>query len=499
MKWLFPLFFLGTVAEARPIQVGSKAFTESVVLGEVLAELVRREGGEVEHRRELGGSSILWRATRTGEIDAYVEYSGTLTGELVPSLAGKRPEQWGETLASMGLVAGRSLGFEDKYALGMRRDRADSLRIRKLSDLRGHPNLRYGLTHEFLERREGWPAVRRVYELAPERVRGVQHVVAYQAVASDAIDVLDLYTTDAEISALDLVALEDDLRVFPDYEAFVLHREAVARTSEPLRRALAKLEGAIDAPAMIAMNRRVKMDKVPEALVAAEFVQARWGGERKAPMGRNQLARVWQRTREHLFLVGLAMLATILVAVPLGVVAARSTWLGAVLLGAAGILQTIPSLALLVFLIPLLGIGEAPALVALFVYGLLPVMRNTALGFQSIAPDVDESARALGLPSRARLLRIELPLATPAIVAGIKTAATLAVGTATLGALIGAGGYGQPILEGLRRDELSRTLEGAIPAALLALLVQAAFAVVERHWMPRGLRKRDEKGSHLGA
>jgi osmoprotectant transport system permease protein len=373
----------------------------------------------------------------------------------------------------------------------MRRAQAVALGVRTIGDLRGHPMLRFALTHEFLERREGWPAIRSAYGLAPTDVRGVQHVVAYRALATEAADVIDLYTTDAEIEALDLVALEDDRRVFPDYAAFVLYRAAEIDLAGPLRRAIEKLEGTIDADTMIAMNRRVKMDRHRESDVAADFVASRWGGEGvRAGSGRTE--RVWRRTREHLFLVGVAMLATVLVGLPLGVLAARSAWLGSVLLGVAGVLQTVPSLALLVFLIPVLGIGEAPALVALILYGLLPVMRNTALGLQSIPPDLAESARALGLDTRARLWRIELPLALPAILAGLKTASTLAVGTATLGALIGAGGYGQPILEGLRRDELARTLEGAIPAALLAIVVQALFAGFERAVVPRGLRLRAE-------
>jgi len=481
-------------AVAKPILIGSKAFTESVVLAEVLAELIRREGGQVEHRRELGGSPILWRAVRSGDVDAYVEYSGTLTGELFPELANDSPDVVAQRLKALGLATSDPLGFEDKYALGMRRKQAAQLKIRTIGDLVAHPELRFAMTHEFLDRREGWPAVRKTYQLPHQNVRGVQHVVAYQAIASGSVDVLDLYTTDAEIAALDLVALKDDRHVFPDYEAFVLHRIDTARMNAPFRRAMARLEDAIDEHEMIAMNARVKMEKIPESRVAAEWVAARWGAGTVKVQEQGRAARIWQRTKEHLFLVGVAMLATIAFALPLGVVAAHSRTLGAVLLGIAGILQTIPSLALLVFLIPFLGIGEAPALVALFLYGLLPVMRNTALGIQSIPPALSESARALGLSGKARLFRIELPLASPAIVAGLKTATTLAVGTATLGALIGAGGYGQPILEGLRRDEISRTLEGAIPAAVLAVLVQGAFALFERWAVPRGLRLRQEAG-----
>jgi osmoprotectant transport system permease protein len=136
-----------------------------------------------------------------------------------------------------------------------------------------------------------------------------------------------------------------------------------------------------------------------------------------------------------------------------------------------------------VFLIPWLGIGYAPAVVALFLYSLLPILRNTHAGLADIARDLRESGEALGLPTFARLRYVELPLAMRSILAGIRTAAVINVGTATLGALIGAGGYGQPILTGIRLDDLGLILEGAIPAAVLALLVQALFAVLERRWI----------------
>jgi osmoprotectant transport system permease protein len=159
-----------------------------------------------------------------------------------------------------------------------------------------------------------------------------------------------------------------------------------------------------------------------------------------------------------------------------------------VILAVAGVLQTVPSLALLVLMIPLLGIGAPPAIAALLLYSLLPIVRNVHAGLRAIPEPLRESAEALGLPPAARLLRVELPLASPAILAGIKTSAVINVGTATLGALIGAGGYGQPILTGIRLDDAGLLLEGAVPAALLALAVQGLFDGLERVLAPRGLR-----------
>jgi osmoprotectant transport system permease protein len=159
-----------------------------------------------------------------------------------------------------------------------------------------------------------------------------------------------------------------------------------------------------------------------------------------------------------------------------------------VVLAAVGVLQTLPSLALLVLMIPLLGIGARPAIAALFLYGLLPVVRNTYAGLTGIAGELQEAAEALGVSPLTRLWRIELPLASPSILAGIQTSAVICVGTATLGALVGAGGFGQPILTGIRLDNVGLLLEGAVPAALLALLVQALFEWSGRLLIPRGLR-----------
>jgi osmoprotectant transport system permease protein len=381
------------------------------------------------------------------------------------------------------LQIGRPLGFNDTYAIGMRRDLAGRLGVRTITDLARHPELELGFSNEFLRRQDGWPRLREVYRLSQARVRGMQHELAYRALRSGAIQATDLYSTDAEIRAGDLTVLDDDRRAFPRYEAVFVHR---AELAEEAVRALARLEGAISAPEMIAMNARALIDRVPEAQVASDFLRAKLGLERPVAT-RGLAARVGQRTGEHLFLVALSLAAAIALSVPLGILAFHWRRLGQLLLGAAGVVQTIPSLALLVFMIPLLGIGAGPAIVALFLYSLLPIMRGTHAGLAGIAPELRESAHALGLPSRAVLARVELPLASRSILSGIKTADVINVGTATLGALIGAGGYGQPILTGVRLADTGLILEGAVPAALLALAAQGLFDLLERALVPRGL------------
>jgi osmoprotectant transport system permease protein len=294
-----------------------------------------------------------------------------------------------------------------------------------------------------------------------------------------------LYSTDAEIAEYGLRVLEDDRGLFTEYAAVYLYRAAL---SQPALRALASLEGRIDAQHMITMNARAKLQGVPEAVVARDALLQLFGARTEVHVSA-MLPRVLQRTREHLVLVGVSLLGAVVVAVPLGVLAARRPRLGQVLLAIAGMLQTIPSLALLVLMIPLLGIGTRPALAALFLYSVLPILRNTQAGLDTIPAELRDSAEALGLSSWERLRFVELPMASPAILAGVKTSAVINVGTATLGALIGAGGYGQPILTGIRLDSAALILEGALPAAALALLMQAAFEWLERRFVPAGLRR----------
>jgi osmoprotectant transport system permease protein len=369
----------------------------------------------------------------------------------------------------------------------MRETVAARLGIVNISDLRRHPGLKFGFSNEFMERADGWPGLRARYGLPQHDVRGLDHDLAYRAIKSDEIQATELYTTDAEIKAYNLRALRDDLDFFPSYECVWLYRSDLPARSPRALTALARLEGRITAAQMAALNAQAKLDHVPEEQVAAAFVRDTFAIEATV-RPETFLGKLLRRLGEHLALVSASLAAGIIVAIPLGVLAARRPRLGTIVLGAAGIIQTIPSLALLVFMIPWLGIGAKPALVALFLYALLPIVRNTTTGLRDIPVSLRESAEALGLPPRARLLRIELPMASRAILAGIKTAAVITVGTATIGALIGAGGFGQPILSGIRREDVSMILfEGAIPSALLALAVQGAFDLAERFLVPRGL------------
>jgi osmoprotectant transport system permease protein len=488
------LLALSAVSPARAaaeVRIGSKSFTESIILAEIAAGASATSGDVVVRRLGLGGTRLLWNALRSGEIDVYPEYTGTLKQEILKQERLEDDAALDRALAVHGLRKSRSLGFDNRYALGMTREKAERLQIATISDLARHPALTYGFSEEFVERADGWPGLRAAYGLTAAHVRGLDHDIAYKGLIEGSIDVIDLYATDADLADARIRILDDDRHYFSDNEAVLLYRADLEQRAPRALAAMLRLEGRIDAPAMIGMNVAVKIGRRTESEAASSFLSARLG---IAPFPVAGIAqRILLRTIEHLSLTAVSLAAAIAVALPLGVLAAKQPAIGHGVLASVGILQTIPSLALLVFMIPMLGIGAPPAIAALFLYSLLPIVSNVASGLASIPAAVRNSAIALGLTPMRRLLLVELPMASPAIFAGLKTAAVINVGTATLGALIGAGGLGQPIFTGIRLDNFGLILEGAVPAALLALAVQGLFALAERRFVPHGLRLRPSR------
>ncbi|MCA9244861.1 MAG: ABC transporter permease subunit, partial [Phycisphaerales bacterium] len=422
------------IAQETPIRVGSKSFTESVILGEIATSVARVAGYTAEHKRGLGGTRLLWEALLSDQLDIYPDYTGTIRGEILTDANLRHFDDIRVALAKQGIGISHPLGFNNTYALGLTRARARALDLRTISDLRDHAELRLGLTEEFYERKDGWPVVRAAYGLAfaSDRLRTLDHDLAYAGLLAGELDVIDFYSTDPQIAAHGLTLLEDDRGVFPRYDAVLLYRADLERRAPAFTRALTSLEGQLNDGTMAALNGRVQRAREPEAAVAASFLDERLGlrVELRAPTVASRLRR---RAVEHLTLVGVSLLAAVLVAIPLGVVAARRRRVGQVVLALVGVVQTIPSLALLVVLIPPLGIGAAPAIVALFLYSLLPIVRSTHAGLTTIDPRLREAAAALGLPPRARLRLVELPMAAPSVLSGVKTSAVINVGTATLG------------------------------------------------------------------
>lgn len=467
------------------LTIGSKKFTENVILGWMGAQLMEAEGLSARHREELGGSRFLWDALRRGDIDAYPEYTGTLLRELLADTEVTR-SALADTLARYGIAMTRPLGFDNTYALGMRADQADSLGIRTIGDLRAHPDLSFGFTNEFMDRGDGWPSLKSAYDL-PQSARGIDHDIAYRGLQSGQLDLIDLYSTDAEIERYDLRILDDNKDHFPSYQAVFLYRRDLQTRTPAAIRALTRLEGQIPADTMQALNARSQIDQVDEATVASAFVNRTFGLNARADTD-TRFERLRRYTADHLVLVGLSLGLAIVLGIPLGIAAAKRRVLGPGILAVVGVIYTIPALALLAMMVPPLGLGRVPAVTALTLYSLLPIVWTTYTGLKDIAGALRESAEALGLPAGAKLWRVELPLAARSILAGIKIAAIINIGAATLGALIGAGGYGQPILTGIRRANLGLILEGTVPAAVLTLLLLGILEGVERLLLPRSMQ-----------
>ncbi len=477
---------------AAELTVGSKRFTESYILGEIVAQTARKAGeARVTFKPGLGNTAVVFAALKSGAIDVYPEYSGTIAFELLGGKSGTTLADINRALAPLGLAAAVPLGFSNTYALAMAEAAAQRNGIRNISDLARHAGLTLGLSQEFLNRKDGWPGLKQAYRL-PFSPRGLDHGLAYEALAAGRIDVMDIYSTDAKIARYGLRVLEDDRHFFPAYAALLLHRMDLPQRLPQTWAALTALEGTIPAQRMIAMNAAAELESVPFAQIASDFLS-----QRETPATRPQhglLERLlgedfWRITWQHLTLVFVSLAASCAAGIPLGIWAARSRAARGAIFPVVSVLQTIPSLALLAFLIALLDrIGTVPALVALFLYGLLPIVRNTAAGLAEIRPGLTQAGSALGLQRGAILRLIELPLASRTILAGIKTSAVINVGTATIAAFIGAGGYGERIVAGLAINDNGLLLAGAVPAALLAIMIEAGFGTAERWLVPAGLR-----------
>lgn len=490
---LLVIGFAPTSCKKSDIAIGSKKFTESVILGELLRLQAKSQELEAIHYQQLGGTPLVFNALQEGDLDLYPEYTGTLTYEIL-KLDSYDEKVVTERLDRLGLAMSKPLGFNNTYALGMKRESAERLGIETISDLNRHPELVLRFSTEFVERKDGWKPLKEAYGLAHNDVRGIDHDVAYRELDSGSADVIDIYSTDSKIEFYDVAVLKDDLSFFPRYDAIVLYRQD--RMNDPRFEKLVRaFEGQIDEEEMKRLNADAELLRESEAQVAVQFLKRQFDTE-VVERPETRLSRLWKNTVGHLNLVRGSLVAAILVGIPLGIIATRMRRLGAVILTTVGIIQTLPGLALLVLLIaPVnalglnsLGNGSMPVLIALFGYSLLPIVRNVHVGISNISSRLIESADALGLTPTARLFRIELPIAMPTILAGIRTAAVFNVGFATLGALIGAPGYGQPMLAGIRLANTSLILEGAIPAALLAVTVEFGFAWISRFLVSKGLQ-----------
>lgn len=503
MPWITPAF-----SQDDRIVVGSKNFMENKLLAEIFAQLIEsRTELQVERRLGLAGTQVCFEALRTGAIDLYPEYTGTglvsilqhpPTGDSRTALNTVRSE----FLKQWDLWWLNPLGFENAYALAVSRPQASNPPLQTISDLATvSSSMTAGLGYEFIKRPDGLPGLETQYGLKFQKVQAMQQSLKYQAAAAGEIEVLDVYTTDGRLSVYDFVVLEDDRQFFPPYEASGLIRGATLKQHPELGSVLGLLTNAFDAKTMRQLNYRLQeggesVEVVArDALGSLKLLSIDVAKIESAPQQEGFLAYVWSnrsslidRTIEHLTLAGLALGLGILLAIPLGLLLERHQSIAEPIIRVIGLTQTIPSIALLAFMIPMFGIGILPAVMALWIYSLFPIVRNTFSGLRDAAPYAVDSSRALGMTEWQILYWVRLPLAAPVIMAGVRTAGVITVGTATLAAFIGAGGLGVPIVAGLQMANSIVILSGALPAAVLALMIDGILSKVEDWVRPRGLK-----------
>ncbi|MEP7326700.1 MAG: glycine betaine ABC transporter substrate-binding protein [Gemmatimonadota bacterium] len=491
----------------RAVIVASKPFGESYLLAEMFAQVLEARGLRVDRRPGLGATEIAFGALRDNRIDVFPEYTGTALVAILkqPPIA-DRQEAFRtvhrEFSSRFGLLWLPPLGFENTYAIAVRRETAEKYHLKTLSDLaRAAPLLTAGFTPDFIGRSDGLPGLARAYGFKPRQVRSLLQAVKYQALAEGSVDVIDGYSTDGRLAKYDLVVLEDERHFFPPYEAAAVLSSAIQRDVPGVAAALGELSGKLDVVTMRKLNERIEIDGEPIPDVARDALAGlgilRSDSTRAVSNVRVNgfFSYMWDRrgqilslTGRHLVLVAVSLVAAILIAIPLGLLLERSRSSAEGVIRSVGLLQTVPSIALLAFMLPLLGIGLLPALFALFLYSLYPILRNTYSGVRDAAPAAVAAAEALGMTPHQVLRHVRLPLAAPIIMAGIRTAGVINVGTATLAAFIGAGGLGDPIVAGLALSDTRMILSGALPAALLALVVDLVLGSVERGLRIEGLK-----------
>jgi osmoprotectant transport system permease protein len=482
------LFMSCNASAADPIVIGGKIFTESYVLGEIAAQSIESSSHvPVTRKLGMGSTGILFEALKSGAIDVYPDYSGTLAEAILKRPDLKSLDEIRQALSGLDLTISGSLGFNDTYALAVKEAYAKQHGLRSIGDLIPiEAGVRAAFSYEFMDRKDGYPGLVESYHLAfnPQKISRMEHSLSFQAIDQNAVDLIDVYSTDAKIKKLDLQLLKDDHNYFPIYQAVWVARKSFVDKHPREWQTLLGLEGQISEEQMLDMNAQADIQKIPFDKIAAQFL----GSE--TPASKGWLREVARRTREHLWLVGVSLLFSVVVGIPLGVTAVRFHAAGQAILLSSAVIQTVPSLALLCFLIPVFGVGTKPALAALCLYSLLPVVLNTFTGIRAVNPVHLENARAFGLNRRQVLFRVVLPLASPTLLAGIKTATIVSIGTATLAALVGAGGYGAPIVSGLALNDVHTILTGAIPAALMALVAHGMFELLGLVLIPAGLRRR---------
>ena len=489
-----------SIETQKPIVIGSKAFTESIILGEIISILLEKKWSQkVERRLNLGGTHVVFEALKQKDIDIYAEYTGTGLVSILKQKSIKDPKKVysyveSEFLQRWDMVWSQPIGFNNTYAIAVLADNVQFSNIRNISELvQMAPKLKYAAPHEFMQRKDGHVPFSKFYNLDFKQLNilAMQAGLMYSALVNREVDIGVVYSTDGRIKSNNLKLLQDDKFFFPPYHVAYITRKNILQKYPAVQHIFSSVKDLISEKDMIEMNDKVDRLRYSSKDVATHFlVQNKWIPAGKTTSSSNNLsllhyfiehkAYLLKLTKEHLFLVCISLLISILIAVPVGVWAAHHPLVSKVIFPFVNIVQTIPSLALLGFLIPILGIGKIPALFTLFLYSLLPIIRNTYLGIHNIDQRYMEIAQGIGLTPMQILRHIKLPLAFPSILTGIRVAAIIAVGLATLATLIGAGGLGDPIFRGIATLDNRLILFGAIPAALLGISVDQILELVEK-------------------
>jgi osmoprotectant transport system permease protein len=513
MVWICLTLFgaaLACTREPDTVRIGAKNFTEEQILGEMMAQTLEAHTSlAVERHFQLGGTQLAFEALRGGAIDMYPEYTGTgfvtILKEAAPTdRAEARRIVDARFRARFGIAWLPTFGFDDTHVLAVRADDPRLAVVKTISDLARRPDLRLGITHEFMDRADGMMGLAERYgiQVSDEVVSHLDPGLLYEAIASGRVNAIVVYSTDARIAHYGLRLLKDDRAYFPPYEAAPLatldllarHPEVVGAmdrlhqiaTEDDMRTMSYAVDVAGEDAASVVTDFLFQRGIVPEATVRgrvasrASFLPYFWDNR----------AYVAQLMARHLLLTLVALFVATVVGTGFGFAVARHERLAAFVFPIVGTFQTVPSLALLGFLVPIVGIGVGPALIALFFYALLPIVRSTHAGIRSVDPRLCDVGRGLGLSDGQILRHIEIPLALPTILSGVRTSAVILVGTATLASLVGAGGLGDPIFRGLSNVKAATILLGAIPAAVLALALDRVLGLVERFVVSPGLRRR---------
>ena len=490
----------------KQIIISSKAFTENIVLSEMLALLLEEKYNfKVVRKFNMGGTKLIFDSLINGYVDVYPEYTGTGYAMILKQSGEKDPKKTykiikKEFLKRFDLIWSLPLGFENNYALLVKEKDIRFKKINLISQLQNQAHsLRLAMDYEFAERKDGFESFSKNYKFSwsKNNLFAMNQGLMHSALNNKKVDMIMAYSTDARIKAFNLKTLKDDKKFFPAYEAAYLTRVDVLKHFPKLKKAFYDLEGHISEKEMIFLNYQVDQLKYEVPMVVKNFLIQKklLTGKVQDLKKQNLMAYYFSKKDyllkifiEHLILTFVSLFFALLVAIPIGIWATRNRQVEKIVFTLVNALQTIPSLALLGFLIPFLGIGFVPAVATLFVYSLLPLIRNTFEGIKNVDRNFVEASAGMGLSLWQILRFIQIPLALPMIMAGVRTSTVIVVGTATLAAFIGAGGLGDPIFRGIATLDSRLIFLGAVPACLLAIFLDKSLGFLETLVISKGLK-----------